>query len=63
MKNAKIWAFVSGLFLAFDFTGMIAKDVLPQPELPKQKTDQESIASDWQKVGAAIHSAMVKNEQ
>ena len=59
MKNTKIWAFLSGLLIAFDFTGMVANDILPQPTLPEKKTDQENIASDWQNVGAAIHSAMV----
>lgn len=60
MKNAKFWAFLSGMFIAFDFTGIISKDVLPQPEIPEQKTDQESIASDWQNVGDAIRNVMVQ---
>lgn len=60
MKNTKIWAFLSGMLIAFDFTGMIAKDVLPQPTLPEKKTDRENIASDWQRVGDTIRSAMVK---
>ena len=59
MKNAKFWAFLSGMFIAFDFTGMIAKDVLPQPELTQPKTDQENIASDWQNVGDTIRNVMV----
>ena len=63
MKNTKIWAFLSGMLIAFDFTGMIAKDVLPQPTLSEKKTDQENIASDWQKVGDTIRNVMVQNEQ
>ena len=60
MKNAKMWAFVSGIFLAFDFTGIIGKDILPQAKLPENKTDHESIAADWQNVGDTIRSVMVK---
>lgn len=58
MKNAKIWTFVSGLFLAFDFTGIIARDILPQVSLPENKTARENIAADWQNVGDTIRKVM-----
>ena len=51
MKSAKkIYFFLAGIFLAFDFTGLIGLNLLPKEPEQKRKTDTENLASDWEKI-------------
>ena len=59
MKAAKkIYFFLAGVFLAFDFTGLIGLNLLPKTPQQKRKTDAENLASDWEKVGLCIRGAL-----
>ena len=59
MKNAKHFClFLSGMFLAFDFTGMLGKCFFSQQSSPERKSDRDNSASDWQKAGDALRKAM-----
>ena len=59
MKSAKkIYFFLAGIFLAFDFTGLIGLNLLPKEPEQKRKTDTENLASDWEKVGLCIRGAL-----
>ena len=57
MKNA-ILLFISGMALAFDFTGIFGRAFLPQDAPQKAKTDSENIRMDWENVGMDIRKAM-----
>ena len=50
--------FVSGMFLAFDFTGLLGSKLLSVSAPVERKTDRENIASDWQNVGKDIYKAI-----
>ena len=59
MKAAKkIYFFLAGVFLAFDFTGLIGLNLLQKTPEQKRKTDAENLASDWEKVGFCIRGAL-----
>ena len=62
MKNA-ILLFISGMALAFDFTGIFGRAFLPQDAPQNAKTDSENIRLDWENVGGYIRNAMEKFEK
>ena len=52
--------FLSGMFLAFDFTGLLGGKILPSSAPVARKNDRENIASDWENVGKDLYKAMGK---
>ena len=52
--------FLSGMFLAFDFTGLLGMKLLSVSAPVARKSDRENIASDWQNVGKDLYSVMGK---
>lgn len=54
----KAIAFITGMFLATDFTGMLGRTLFSPPEAPVRKTDRENLASDWNRVGNCFRSVM-----
>ena len=51
MKTAnKIYFFLAGVFLAFDFTGLIGLNFLSKTPEQKRKTHLENLTSDWEKI-------------
>jgi hypothetical protein len=50
--------FLSGMFLAFDFTGLLGMKLLSVSAPMERKSDRENIASDWQNVGEDLYKAM-----
>ena len=59
MENVKhIYLFLSGMILAFDFTGLFGKRLIHNSTPIERKSDRDNIASDWQKAGDALRKAM-----
>ena len=49
-SSKKIYFFLAGVFLAFDFSGLIGLNLLSKTPEQKRKTDLENLASDWEKI-------------
>lgn len=59
MKNMKRFClFVSGMLLAFDFTGLFGTDLIVDSRPASRKSDNENIASDWQNVGKTLRDVI-----
>ena len=59
MKNVhRLYAFMTGMLLAFDFTGFFASTRLPRHEAPEIRSDSENLAADWVNVGNDFRKVM-----
>ena len=59
MENMKhIYLFLSGMILAFDFTGLFGKRLIHNSTPIERKSDADNIASDWDNVGKTLKKAM-----
>ncbi len=59
MENIKhIYLFLSGMILAFDFSGLLGQKFFLNSTPVERKSDSENIASDWDNVGKSLKKAM-----
>ena len=58
--NGKLCAFLTGMLLAFDFTGMFAGMRLTKTESVQRPSDLENLLSDMEKIGGDFQKALVK---
>ena len=57
--DGKLYAFLTGMFLAFDFTGMFAGMHLAKTESVQCPSDLENLLSDMEKIGGDFQKALV----
>ena len=59
-SNGKLCAFLTGMLLAIDFSGVFAGMRLTKTESAQRPSDLENLLSDMEKIGGDFQKALVK---